>query len=216
MNGPRSRTALQNQDALNRMNFERHKPRLKATISQVIWDSSLTCIGFSLALLEDITEWVFLCHPGSRWDLFCCCRDQRISNSDPQQVISLQSGMSAAEDNVIFLFIGCDLLVVFGKEFNLTHNALIPKLQHAKHLVSYFLQFNRLKQPWSLVTDIVKQCLAIRSHSPVLGPPETQCSILKALMFATDAFLLFWSGPVIFEPEQVHCMVITVRLFIYF
>lgn len=93
--------------------------------------------------------WVFLCHRGSRWDLFCCCRDQKISNSDPQQVISLQSGMSAAEDNVIFLSIGCDLLVVFGKEFNLTHNALISKLQHAKHLVSYFIQFNRLKQPRS-------------------------------------------------------------------
>ena len=64
-------------------------------------------------------------------------------------MISLQSGMSAAEDNVIFLSVGCDLLVVFGKEFNLTHNALISKLQHAKHLISYFIQFNRLKQPWS-------------------------------------------------------------------
>lgn len=44
---------------------------------------------------------------------------QRISSSGPGQVISLQSGMSAAEDNVIFIStLGCDLLVVFGKEFN--------------------------------------------------------------------------------------------------
>lgn len=75
----------------------------------------------------------FSVSPGVTWDLFCC-RDQKISSSNPRQGISLWGGMSAAEDNSN---LGCDLLVVFGKEFNTTHNALLSKFQHARHLVGY-------------------------------------------------------------------------------
>lgn len=72
---------------------------------------------------------------------------QCLRNSSPDQdkAASLQEGkISTAKD---ISTSGCNLLVGFGG--NLTHNALLSKLQYAKHLVSYLPQLNRLKKPWS-------------------------------------------------------------------